>query len=253
MKRIAFMRVWNEEKTIIPCLMSLEGVFTHFVIVHSDITDSTLERLERYTKGRTNFFIERYRYHVFPAHHPAYQENLRYENTLAAYYTFCWNLCRKIGGTIAKIDADQVYLTEAIKTQLDHFDSDSNDLRRSFTWGFNSLVSNNRLYLWKNRMTNGGHDHFIISDKIALVFNQTQHYETISYRSKDMRIIEKFSYPQWFHFMKRIVGVGIPSQSLDEISEHELSILTEKQRDLFESNIRPLLIESNSEYANIEI
>ena len=43
MNRIALVRCWNEEATIIACLMSIENVFSHIVIIHSDITDSSLQ------------------------------------------------------------------------------------------------------------------------------------------------------------------------------------------------------------------
>jgi hypothetical protein len=66
MKRTAFIRCANEENTVIASLLSIENIFTHFVIIYSDITDSSLKLIEKYNRGRNNVIMEKYPYSVFP-------------------------------------------------------------------------------------------------------------------------------------------------------------------------------------------
>ena len=48
--KIGFLRLYNEENTIIPCLMSVIGMTDIIVLIYSDIEDSSLELVRRYIK-----------------------------------------------------------------------------------------------------------------------------------------------------------------------------------------------------------
>ena len=48
--KIGFLRLYNEENTIISCLMSVIGMTDIIVLIYSDIEDSSLELVRRYIK-----------------------------------------------------------------------------------------------------------------------------------------------------------------------------------------------------------
>lgn len=48
--KIGFLRLYNEENTIIPCLMSVIDMTDIIVLIYSDIEDSSLELVRRYIK-----------------------------------------------------------------------------------------------------------------------------------------------------------------------------------------------------------
>ena len=136
MNRIALVRCWNEEATIIACLMSIENVFTHIVIIHSDITDSSLELIEAYSKGRSNIIIEKYPYHVYPALDDIYGTgSYDTKNSLAAYYNFGLNICQRIGGAICKIDCDQVYIEASLSAQFESLENSQVSTNQSYGAG----------------------------------------------------------------------------------------------------------------------
>lgn len=116
--KIGFLRLYNEENTIIPCLMSVIDMTDIIVLIYSDIEDSSLELVRRYIKDNRlekKFIIRRYPHKVFTQHAPEYRSGkVKPENTLAAYYEFGYKICRRPAafqhGFIFKIDADQIYM-----------------------------------------------------------------------------------------------------------------------------------------------
>ena len=48
--KIGFLRLYKEQNTIIPCLMSVIGMTDIIVLIYSDIEDSSLELVRRYIK-----------------------------------------------------------------------------------------------------------------------------------------------------------------------------------------------------------
>lgn len=116
--KIGFLRLYNEENTIIPCLMSVIDMTDIIVLIYSDIEDSSLELVRRYIKDNRlekRFIIRRYPHKVFTQHAPEYRSGkVKPENTLAAYYEFGYKICRRLArfrnGFIFKIDADQIYM-----------------------------------------------------------------------------------------------------------------------------------------------
>ena len=125
--KIGFLRLYNEEYTVIPCLMSVIDMVDIIVLIYSDIDDSSLELVKRYIKENKlekKFIIRHYPYKVFTQHAPEYKLNtVKWENTLAAYYEFGYKICRRLArfrnGFIFKIDADQIYVNDC----FNHADS----------------------------------------------------------------------------------------------------------------------------------
>lgn len=111
--KIGFLRLYNEEYTVIPCLMSVIDMVDIIVLIYSDIDDSSLELVKRYIKENKlekKFIIRHYPYKVFTQHAPEYKLNtVKREKTLAAYYEFGYKICRRLArfrnGFIFKIDA----------------------------------------------------------------------------------------------------------------------------------------------------
>ena len=268
-KRTAFIRCWNEEKTIIACLMSLEEVFTDYVIIHSDITDNTLSLIENYVRGRSSFIIEKYPFNVYPAHHDIYKTgNYLPENSLAGYYNFGMKICKKVGGIVAKIDCDQVYIPEVLAKQIRKVEAasmkDSSGCYKSPIWGINSFVHDNKLYAPKaGGGINGMMDHFIHSENSDIRFIQSPFFE-IAQMPSSLKNLSVNSTPAWFHFMKRAVGVDKTSsssnpvsfiQTIDEyiLNKKEFMFLGNDLAALFEEKIRPLLEATESPFRNIQL
>lgn len=46
--KIGFLRLYNEENTILPCLMSVMNMLDKIVLIYSDIDDLSLELVKKY-------------------------------------------------------------------------------------------------------------------------------------------------------------------------------------------------------------
>lgn len=266
MNRIAFVRCHNEENTIIASLMSVENVFSNIVIIHSDITDSSLEKIEAYAKGRSGIIVEKYPHHVYPPHHEIYKtEAYKEENSIAAYTNFGIHLCKKIGGSISLVDADQVYIESTFIKQIITLEKaikgNPENAYKSYLWGINSFVLNNKLLLSEKFPINGGNDHYILSHNTNIVFSQTPFYEQAIYENNIIELPNNRR-PAWFHFMKRFVGVknfnkkdGFTFSLEEYVKSHlnEIVLLSDELGELFEENIRHVLIASNSPYKTISL
>jgi len=239
--------------------MSIENVFTDIVIIHSDITDSSLQLIEDYCKGRNNIIVERYPYQVYPALHSIYKTgNFDMKNSLAAYYNFGMDICKKIGGSICKIDCDQVYVEESLYCQFvdieDNMRRNPNHGYRSGLWGINSFVHNNILMVLGDEKINGAGDHYILSGNI-LEYYQSPFYEMPQYL-QDTSTLNYLNMPCWFHFRRRIQRVNnlIAQEFTLEnyvCSGNEILYLDDDLIEIFEKSIRPLLVKSESKYCNV--
>ncbi len=239
--------------------MSIENVFTDIVIIYSDITDSSLQLIEKYCKGRNNIIVERYPYHVYPALHSIYKiGDFDINNSLAAYYNFGMDICKKIGGTICKIDCDQVYIEESLFFQFADIEanmlSTPNRGYRSGLWGINSFVHNNILMVVGDEKINGIGDHYILSGDI-LKYHQSPFYEIPQY-TQEISTLNYHNMPCWFHFRRKIQKVNnlIGTEfTLERYVNDAIEVLhlDDDLIDIFEKNIRPLLIKSESKYCNV--
>lgn len=261
MKRTAFIRCWNEENTVLASLLSIENVFSNIVIIYSEINDNSLQLVLDFSNKRPNVFIEKYPYSVFPHHHPIYKEGeFNYENSLAAYYNFGMNICKKIGGSICKIDCDQIYIEEELDRRFleieKRYGANRSEMYMAGLWGMNSFIYDNILLLPKDEPFNGHYDHDIYSPNIDITYSQNKFYEVPNW-PKSFSRLSFGKNPVWFHFRKRLMGVREDREynfSLDDFvkKDNSLVLLDDELVSLFEKEIRPLLKETNSQYANVK-
>lgn len=269
MNRTAFIRCCNEENTVIASLMSIENIFSNIVIIHSNITDSSLQQIENYSKGRTNIIIEQYPHHVYPPHHEAYKHrDYLSENSLASYYNFGIDICKRIGGSIMKIDADQIYIEENVLSHIQMFENNrilyeglETNIYQTCFWGVNTFVYEDQLVLSEKFPFNGMNDHFIISENADFSFYQSSFYEVIKLPDNAISIPAS-NQPSWFHFMKKIAGVQDIKNtqsfdySIEEYAENNLNeivLLNDELANLFIKKVAPILQASNSPYKNIRV
>lgn len=262
MKRTAFIRCANEENTVIASLLSVENIFTHFVIIYSDITDSSLKLMETYSRGRNNIIIEKYPYSVFPYRSVVYsQGNYDYKRSLAAYYNWGIKICEKVGGSICKIDCDQVYLEDVVIGQFKQLEEKFLNDKRNFykigLWGINSFVYNEQLLVPSKIPINGLNDHYITSSNMKISYVQSRLYE-VSVMPEKAITLPSVNQPAWFHFRKNMRGINelvSDTYSINEfIADHgSTMILDDGLAGLFEYKIRPILVKANSPYQNCKL
>lgn len=244
----AFLRVKNEIKTIEACLDSIDGVFDRIVIIHSNESDDgSISLMNKWCAERSYCEIHEYPYPVLPSHHEKYKKGTyNSENSLASYYNFGLQFFEP-EDWVVKIDGDQVYLKNELKKFVQPFREGKMDSTKKYGLkGYNSFVRKNELVLFKGRTINGGWDNFFVKRKYIEPFEQKRYYE-----SNVISVPNGYLFrPVWFHFMKSLKSKGV-EQSNDQVSLDEIQYLSSKEKELFETNIRPLL--KNSPYYQIRI
>jgi hypothetical protein len=244
-----YIRLANEENTIISCLNSIKDIFDKILIIYSNVTDESLDLLHDYSKHKSNssLNIVRYNQKVLPPHSKEYKNNTyNHINSLASYYNFGLSLIDT--DLFMKIDADQIYLHD----QLFKIVSKAKLLNKEKIYigmrGYNCIVTNSTLKQHVHQPMNGGFDHFILSTDNAL-FVQDIFWEKLHVKNNIVCNIEQN--PCWFHFKKGhrhddkfISGNDYKPSSVKTLSK-DLQITYRK-------NILPILIESNSPYQNLK-
>jgi uncharacterized Fe-S cluster protein YjdI len=244
-----YIRLANEENTIIPCLESIKNIFDQILIVYSEITDNSLLLIKDYAKlnPSQNIRIEQYVYNVLPPHSLEYKhKTFEYKHSLAAYYNFGLQFIDT--DLLMKIDGDQIYFTKKLKLLIDKVkNSESTEINIGLK-GFNCIVSNNCIKLHSSQNFNGGQDHFIVPTNKAS-FIQTEYWEKLSLKNSSKTCsIQPEIY--WVHFKKghRHNGVFV---SGDKYDVKVLQNLDESLMTKYEKYILPLLIKSNSNYQHL--
>lgn len=180
--KIGFLRLYNEENTIIPCLMSVIDMTDIIVLIYSDIEDSSLELVRRYIKDNRlekKFIIRRYPHKVFTQHAPEYRSGkVKPENTLAAYYEFGYKICRRLArfrnGFIFKIDADQIYMNNCFTRAEEMMKKKKYAVIINSSGGYNGYVTEGKFYSLCRRPRHGclnGEcgDHLMISNAFCRI------------------------------------------------------------------------------------
>jgi len=246
----AYIRLANEENTIIPCLESIKNIFNQILIVYSEITDNSLVLIKDYAtlNPNENIRIEQYNHNVLPPHSSEYKDKtFEYKNSLAAYYNFGLQFIDT--HLLMKIDGDQVYFTKKLVSLIDKVKhSESIDMNIGVK-GFNCIVSNNCIKLHSSQIFNGGEDHFIIPTDNAS-FVQMEYWEKLSLKnSSEPCSIQPEKY--WIHFKKghRYNGVFVSGDKYDAkvLQNFDENLITE-----YENDILPLLISTNSPYKDLQ-
>lgn len=243
----AYIRVKNEIKTIEACLNSIDGIFDHIVIIHSnEKDDGSVAFMKQWCNKRKYCEIHEYPHTVFSSHDKRYRQKFKPENSLAAYYNFGLQFFQP-EEWVVKIDADQVYIKPLLYQFLKQFKNGTADETKQYGLkGYNTYVYNNKLVKYGLRGINGGFDSFIIKKKNINTFHQNQYYEKLI--TKDC-LNGDHSKPLWFHFMKSLKSNG-QARKLTDAKPNEIKNLSEKEIYLFEKFVRPLLV--NSPYNNVQ-
>ena len=245
----AFIRVKDEIKTIEACLNSIDGVFDRIVIIHSnEKDDGSISFMNEWCQKRSSCEIHEYPHAVIPSHDKRYNKAVPYENTLAAYNEFGLQFFYP-NEWVVKIDADQVYLTERLKEFVRMIKLPENDNKHFALIGYNTFPYMDLLVKYKPNPINGrGGDSYAIQRKNFLKFKQNGYYEYITLNNilSEKNIWHK---PVWFHFMKTLKSKG-SIRNNSEAKINEIAFLSESEKDLFNTYIRPLL--KNSPYYHLK-
>lgn len=108
----AFIRVKNEEVTMLPSLESIRKVISNGVIAFNDCTDKSEEFILNFCQKNPGFIPFKYPFHVKPIESDL--RSIPYINTLACYYNTALSLIPQ-NVWVIKLDLDQIYLPEVFK------------------------------------------------------------------------------------------------------------------------------------------
>lgn len=262
--KIGFLRLYNEENTILPCLMSVMNMLDKIVLIYSDIDDLSLELVKKYiqkNKLKNKFIIKKYPYSVLTQHAPEYfSGDFKWENTLAAYYEFGYKECRKLArfrnGFVCKIDADQIYIDDCFN-QIEQLMTKEyfSNIHNAFG-GYNGYVepvSGGGCYFLNERdclgIFNGFFgDHLIIPNWLTCFVNfrmdikDGNAWEVLEVADVLKQfIVKKYNKPMWFHFNHKVLREG------------KRKSLSKEQYSEYQTKVFPLLREANSDYINLNI
>lgn len=254
MKRIGFLRVLNEENTVIPCLLSVAPVLDHVVVLWADMDDRSIELIReweqhlRSTYGCQFSFLH-YPHHIVPPHSVEDLRSLPVESRIDTYLNFGMEFIRHLYEgqlfCVSKIDADQIYFTQELEEAFHMISSpeDCVSIR-----GYNTLVHRKRLMLYRPGPVNGG------SDSLICGMNNLPHYGITAPYEVDITHHphgKPYRKACWMHFMKTAKYKNI----IREFYDDEVIPLSQRPalRDCFLSRILPLLQEAESPYAFLRL
>ena len=247
---IAYLRVKDEIKTIEACLNSIDGVFDRIVIIHSnEKDDGSVAFMNAWCQQRSTCEIHEYPHAVIPSHDKRYDKAVPYENTLAAYNEFGLQFFAP-NEWVVKIDADQVYLTERLKEFVSMVKQPENDGAHFALIGYNTFPYKEYFVKYGPVPINGlGGDSYVIQRKNFLKFSQIGYYEDVKFENK-LKKKNIWNKPVWFHFMKTLKSKGVIRQN-ESAAPSEVAFLSENEKELFNTHIRPLL--KNSPYYHLKL
>lgn len=266
--KIGFLRLSNEQNTIIPSLMSVDYMFDKIVVIYSDITDNSLNLLHDYVEKnnlKEKYVIEKYPYNVYPPHHNIYFSKfsvfISYLNKslLSDYYNFGFNICKRLAkghnGFVAKIDADQIYLPDCFLEIEKIMEKEHYAYLVNPYGGFDGHVKDNEYKIDYSHNAAGCNG--TLADHIIIPFS------LINFTFFNMEIKNKPYRVAWEHFQHPMLWLGLKKQVENIIWFHfdrkvpykpaDLKNLTVEQKALYYKNIYPLLVKSNSPYKDLII
>ncbi len=245
----AYLRVKDEIKTIEATLNSIDGLFDHVVIIHSnEPDDGSVAVMNNWCAKRPECEIHTYPHAVIAGRDARYRAGtVPYENTLAAYYIFGLQFFAP-EEWVVKIDGDQIYIREQLQKTVQYIRENGGDKKRYGLRGFNTYVFKNKLVKYGLGQHNGGKDSFIVKRKYIDFFKQTKQYELIQYTEN----LPVYVFPEmhWFHYMKNLKS-GSKVRSTDDALPKEIEPLQPVEKELYRHSIVPL-IPKTSPYADIE-
>ncbi len=245
----AYLRVKDEINTIEATLNSIDGLFDHIVIIHSnEPDDGSVAFMKKWCRQRIYCEIHEYPYAVIPAYDIRYRNGeASPRNRLSAYYNFGLQFFEPTEW-IVKIDADQVYIRSQLKKTIEYIRTESKDSYKYGIMGYNTYLHNGRLVKNASQPINGGWDSFIVQRKDIIGFIQKEYWEQLkSYENIKTIILPEM---HWFHYKKILQSNGVVR--LNELAEPNADLnLTRKERQIYEREIKGL-IPQYSKYYNIQ-
>lgn len=250
----AYLRLHNEEKTILSCLDSIYNIFDSILILYSDITDNSLDLINKYFKSN-KINIVRYKYSVLPQGSKQYKTNTyQQENSLAAYYQYGLQFIES--DYWIKIDADQIYFTDRLKIYFDEIKNSNNILYYYDLSGYNCSIMENNIAINKKYPINGLLDHIIYPNNKEIQFIQSINYEKIKIPNH-LRYNKLYNKRQcWFHLRdiyKFVEGYNVTEQDRINFSTNNTIKFTYNQVIEYKQYVLPLLQKYNSPYQYLNI
>ena len=254
LERIGFLRILNEENTIIPCLLSVAPVLDHVVILWSDTEDRSMELMEKWKQHiedkyecRLSFLY--YPHHVVPPHSVDDLRALPRENRIDTYLNFGMDFISGLYAgksfCVGKVDADQIYFTQELEAayQMVGKPEDCVSIR-----GHNTLVFQKRFMIYGPRPGNGGGDSFICG------MNNLPRYGIAAPYEVDISChpcIKSYPNTCWMHFMKKARYGNV----IRDFQENEVIPLSQNPGlvNRFRTHILPLLEEAESPYVDLSL
>lgn len=259
-RKIGFLRVMDEENTVLSCLESVEDFLDKIVIIYAQNNDCTIELIEEYIKksgNKNKYVLKKYKYDIITQSSKDYYKEYKYENSLAAYYEFGFEICKKLAkwrnGFIVKIDADQIYLKNAYK-KLEKILHKEKYLYCHRTYGYDGHIQEGEIYkigyLRNKYGLNGGEDHIVIPNSLTgfvyftMYIDKYKAYEVLNYSSFMHKIKGGLTNICWFHFDKKSINMPPPPLYKE---------LTTEQYDLYTREVFPLFVKYKSKYQYLSI
>ena len=254
LERVGFLRILNEENTIIPCLLSVAPVLDHVVILWSDTEDRSIELMEEWKqhiedKYQCRLSFLHYPHHVIPPHSVDDLRALPTENRIDTYLNFGMDFISDFYAgksfCVGKVDADQIYFTRELEAayQMVGKPEDCVSLR-----GHNTLVFQKRLMIYGPRPGNGGGDSFICGMNNLPRYGIAAPYEVDITRHPWIRPCTNAC---WMHFMRQARYGNV----IRDFQENEVISLSQNPGLVirFRTHILPLLQEADSPYADLSL
>lgn len=245
----AYIRLANEEKTILSCLDSIDRVFDKILILHSDISDSSLNLVEWYSKSHQNIKIIQYPYTVYHQGSELYFKKYDKNHSLAAYYEYGLQFIET--DYWMKIDADQIYFTDQLIYYLNLIRIDYKSNNYYDMHGYNGNIINNTIGINKKDPINGLTDHMVIPNDTNIKYIQSVEYEKIILPSYLWHNKYCNTYPCWVHLRDAYKFSKLPTNTIN----HSDKILPFNKQHIsaYKKYVLPLLQYHNSPYQYLKI
>lgn len=251
--RIAYIRVCNEENTIIPALLSIAPTVGHILILWANMDDRSIDLVRQWQPHIENthtckIHLLHYPHRIVRPHSVNDLRTVPPENRMDTYSNYGFDHIRgSFEGkvyAVGKLDADQVYLTEELDRAFAMVEGPDDCVAMR---GHNTLVKDGRLMLFKPGPMNGvGRDNLICGSGNLSRFGVKAPYEYDLTPHPRMRDCPA---PCWMHFMRtaRYGNVIRPFRDEEVAPVNRYPELMEK----YQKRILPLLQQAGSPYAEL--
>lgn len=251
----AYIRLHNEEKTIIPCIESIIDVFDYIVILYSEITDNSLHLIYKYIESNklNKINIFKYPYPVLTQGSKEYLNNeYEYDNSLAAYYQYGLQFINT--DYWLKIDADQIYFSNLLSQVFSEIKKNPTNNDYYDLSGYNCNIMNNYIGINKKNPVNGINDHIIYPNDQTILFHQTDRCEKIVLPKYFKRQTKYNKQKYWFHLrhIYKFVKDYIPiNDDIDNFVKNNTLPFSHHQLATYNKYVSPLLKKHKSAYQNL--